>query len=270
MADNFQVTQGSGTIIAAHQNGDLSLEQKVQVTVAPSTLAQDATLIGGNIKTQIVDGSGHTLNVDPSGTARVNVVTTVLPTGASTDTVATNGTQKTQLVDGTGDVAAISAVGAVSVDINQIGVNALGQELMTASIPVVIASNQSVVPVSGSFYSVASSAVSITGTTGTAVTATLPASVGNFHYISLIHIQKIFTAANAASATPLVVTSTNLPGPLAWSFGQPVGAIGVTIDMILPENSMVKSSVVNTATTIICPATTGIIWRVNVTYFTAP
>lgn len=112
--------------------------------------------------------------------------------------------------------------------------------------------------------------ISATAATGVAVTATLPASASNFHYISDIQIVKYFTTANAASATPLVVTTTNLPGSLAFSFGQPLGTIGTTDIQELSLEMPVKSSVINTATTIVCPATTGIIWRVNVYYNTAP
>ncbi len=113
----------------------------------------------------------------------------------------------------------------------------------------------------------ASLVVSVTGTTGAAVTATLLAVAGAFHYIALIEIVKYFTVANAASATPLVVTTTNLPGSLAFTFGQPLGAIGVTDRMIHNPTDPVKSSVANT--TIVCPATTGILWRVNVYYYAA-
>jgi hypothetical protein len=112
--------------------------------------------------------------------------------------------------------------------------------------------------------------VSTTAATGVGVTATLPAVAGAFHYISEIYITKYFTVANAASATPLVVTTTNLPGSLAFSFGQPLGTIGTTDVRIEEFSRNLKSSVVNTATTIVCPATTGIIWRVNVVYYAAP
>jgi hypothetical protein len=110
---------------------------------------------------------------------------------------------------------------------------------------------------------------SATAATGVGVTATLPAVASQFHYISLIQIKKYFTVANAASATPLVVTTTNLPGSLAFTFGQPLGTIGTTDSDILMPEAPLKSSVLNTATTIVCPATTGIIWRVNVFYFVA-
>lgn len=111
--------------------------------------------------------------------------------------------------------------------------------------------------------------VSITGAAAAAVTATLPAVASNFHYISLIELYKVFTAANVASATPLVVTSTNLPGALAWSFGQATGTIGGEVIRVYAPNAPLRSSVVNTTSTIVCPATAGIIWRINVYYFTA-
>ena len=109
--------------------------------------------------------------------------------------------------------------------------------------------------------------VSVTGATGAAVTATLPAVASQFHYIVFIQIKKYFTVANAASATPLLVTTTNIPGSLTFTFGQPAGAIGGTDEDIFNPAAPIKSSVANTATTIVCPATTGIIWRVNVHYY---
>lgn len=110
---------------------------------------------------------------------------------------------------------------------------------------------------------------SVTGVAGALVTATLPAVASQFHYITLIEIVKYFTAANAASATPLVATTTNLPGSLAYTFGQPLGTIGTIDKMVHNPNSPIKSSVANTPTTIVCPATVGIIWRINVYYYAA-
>jgi|ERR1051326_150990 hypothetical protein len=128
----------------------------VNMANPPAGAATSANQTNGNQTTQIVDNAGHNLNIDPSGTARVNVVTPAtfpisaaslpLPTLAATSTKQSDGTQKTQIVDGAGDVALISASGALSVDINAVGVNALGQEPMAASLPVVIASDQTPVP----------------------------------------------------------------------------------------------------------------------------
>lgn len=117
---------------------------------------------------------------------------------------------------------------------------------------------------------IATNIVTATGTTGQAVTATLSALADNFHYITFVEIAKFFTAANAASGTPLVVTTTNLPGSVAWSFGQPTGVIGQEVTKASSFFSPVRSSALNTNTTIACPATTGIIWRINVHYFVAP
>lgn len=111
--------------------------------------------------------------------------------------------------------------------------------------------------------------ITATGATGAAVTATLPAVASQFHYITGIEITKYFTAANAASVTPLVVTTTNLPGSLAFTFGQPLGTIGTSETRIYNINSPIKSSVVNTNTTIVCPATVGIIWRIIIFYYSA-
>lgn len=104
--------------------------------------------------------------------------------------------------------------------------------------------------------------ITATGATGAGVTLTLPASPGKFHNIAYLEISAYSTAARTGSATPIVVTSTNLSGS-AFTFAT-AAAIGTTDKQILQQ--LIKSAVANTATTIVCPATTGIIWRVNVFY----
>ena len=111
---------------------------------------------------------------------------------------------------------------------------------------------------------------SVTGVTGAAIVATLPAVASQFHYVVGMEITKYFTAANAASANPLVVTTTNLPGSLAYSFGQPLGTIGTSDERTYSYAAPIKSSVAGTSTTITCPATVGVIWRINVHYYVAP
>jgi hypothetical protein len=115
----------------------------------------------------------------------------------------------------------------------------------------------------------AATAVTAVGTSGAAVTLTLPAVAGQFHYITLIEIVKYAAAALTGSATPVTVTSTNLPGTPAFTMGT-AAAIGTTERIFFTPNKALKSSVVNTATTIVCPATTSVIWRVNVWYVAAP
>ena len=111
-------------------------------------------------------------------------------------------------------------------------------------------------------------AVTATGIAGAAVTLTLPAAgAGLFHYITFIRIAKFATALLTAGATPVVVTSTNLPGGVAWSFSAGAEAAGTQVEIASSPTTPLVSSAANTATTIVCPATASIIWRVSVYYF---
>ena len=110
-------------------------------------------------------------------------------------------------------------------------------------------------------------AVTNTGAASASVTATLPPVAGLRHYIDRIDITRSATAALTASATPVVVTTTNIPGALAFTFGSDAGGIGIDKTVSLDAGSSgLACSVAGTATTIVCPVYTGVIWRVNVTY----
>ena len=111
--------------------------------------------------------------------------------------------------------------------------------------------------------------VSATAASGVAATASLPAVAGQFHYITAIDIQLYATAARTGAATPVTVTTTNLPGSPAWPFPT-AQAIGAIDRYDVPLLTALKSSVVNTATTIAAPIATAGIWRINVGYYTAP
>lgn len=131
-------------------------------------------------------------------------------------------------------------------------------------------------PVTGTFFQAtqpvsllpANLSISTTGAAAAAVTATLPAVVGQFHYITGIEIEAYSTAARTGGTTPVLVTSTNLPGNNAFTFAS-AAVIGSTDTKLLTVSNPYKSSVANTATTIVCPATTAVIWRVNIYYFAA-
>lgn len=113
-------------------------------------------------------------------------------------------------------------------------------------------------------------AVTALSSANTTVTATLPAVAGQFHYITGISITRTCTAAITGSAV-LAVTTTNLPGSLAFTSGNAcaIGSTNVDIQMAFP--SPLKSSAVNTATTVVAPAAgaTGV-YRINVFYYAAP
>jgi hypothetical protein len=110
-------------------------------------------------------------------------------------------------------------------------------------------------------------AVTATGAASAAVTATVPAVVGLRHYIDTISVNRSATAVLTAAAAPVVVTTTNIPGTPALTFGQDAAAQGVDrIQEISFGGAGQAATAVNTATTVVCPVYTGVIWRVNVFY----
>lgn len=110
--------------------------------------------------------------------------------------------------------------------------------------------------------------VTATGASAAAVTVTLPAAgAGLFHYITKVHLVQFVVAARTAAATPVLATTTNLPGSPIFSCDATVGAIGQIFLYELQPNTPLKSSVANTATTFVGPATASTIWRWNVGYY---
>ena len=113
--------------------------------------------------------------------------------------------------------------------------------------------------------------VTTVGAAAAAVTLTLPApGAGLRQYVTYLSINRFATALLTAGATPVTVTTTNLPGSLAFSFAADAAAAG-TLDRWREDFSFpLVSSAQNTATTFVCPATTGVIWRVTAGYYIAP
>lgn len=110
-------------------------------------------------------------------------------------------------------------------------------------------------------------AVTATGTAGAAVTATLPAVAGLRHYIDNIYVLRSATAALTPAAVPVVATTTNLPGAPALTFGADAAGVGIDKGAELDFGSAgLAATAINTATTVVCPAYTGVIWRVVVAY----
>lgn len=112
---------------------------------------------------------------------------------------------------------------------------------------------------------------SVTAAANTAATLTLAApGAGLRHYITGIEITRNATAALAGSAT-LVITTTNLPGSLAWSVGNAMAAGGTQIDVNRDFPQPLQASAQNTATTIVAPIPgLAVLWRINAYYYVAP
>lgn len=109
-----------------------------------------------------------------------------------------------------------------------------------------------------------------TGAVNAAVTLTIPAASGRRIYLDEVSIIRSATAALATSATPVLVTTTNLPGTPSLTLGSDAGGIGIDRELKLPCGNGLAASAINTAVTIVCPAYTGVIWRVNAAYHLGP
>jgi len=110
--------------------------------------------------------------------------------------------------------------------------------------------------------------LTITAATGSIATATLPsAGVGLFHYITRIIIQRHTSALLTPAATPILVTTTNLPGTRVFSVPADAAPQGQVHTEIVEPTTPIKSSAAATNTVISAPATTGVIWRITVDYY---
>lgn len=110
-----------------------------------------------------------------------------------------------------------------------------------------------------------------TGAAAAAVTLTLAApGVGLRHYLTYLRITRFASALLTAAAAPVLVTTTNIPGTLVFSVpaeAAPQGSVfAYQEDFAFP----LMTTAQNAATTIVCPVTTGVIWRVTAGYYVAP
>jgi hypothetical protein len=109
-----------------------------------------------------------------------------------------------------------------------------------------------------------------TAAAGAGVTLTLPAAgVGLFHHITAIEIFQFAAAALTAGAVPVLVTTTNLNNTPTFSLSATALAAGADERFLYTFPNPIKSSAANVATTIVAPATTSVIWRLNCWYYAA-
>ena len=117
---------------------------------------------------------------------------------------------------------------------------------------------------------VSSNAATITAALSTAATLTLTApGAGLRHYITGLRIERHAAALLVAGTTPVVVTTTNLPGALAFSIPMEAAAQGSVYEKVMEPARAIMASAQNTATTIVAPVTTSVIWRLSATFYVA-
>jgi hypothetical protein len=129
----------------------------------------------------------------------------------------------------------------------------------------------SIAPVDQSLFgSLTNQIVTTVGAAGAATTLTL-AAPGPGHYLTYLSINRYVSVGPLiASATPVTVTTTNLPGALAFTYEADAAATGTMIRFREDFAYPLAASAQNTATTLVCPATPGVIWRVSAGYYVAP
>lgn len=102
-------------------------------------------------------------------------------------------------------------------------------------------------------------------TAGAAVTLTIPAPpTGQRQRIYKLEITMYTTAARAGTATPVTVTTTNL-NSLAFTLPS-AGAIGTVFVVNWEPSQPINVQGQAMSATVVCPATTSVIWRVNALY----
>lgn len=273
--------QSVQALVTAYTSGAIIIASRA--SIAHNTLS--GTTINGTVNVDVVNTPSVNITNTPNvsaavssvaGTVAASVAGTVNTAIINTPAVTVSGTPSVSAaVTSVSGTVAASVAGTINVDVTNIpSVNiANSPTVAVSSIAGTVSTSAAVTSVAGTVSvtpPVSNLGVTATGAAAAAVTATLPAAgAGLFHFITSIQIQHMATAALTAAATPVLVTTTNLPGNPVFDFQANAAAEGVGENQIYIPSYPIQSSVANTATTIVCPATTGVIWRINVFYFAA-
>lgn len=117
---------------------------------------------------------------------------------------------------------------------------------------------------------VTTSLITATAAAGAALTLTLPATgAGLRQYLTYLRIVKFAAAALTAAATPVLVTTTNIPGSLVFSLPADAAAQGSVFTFQEDFSFPLAGTLQNTAMTIVMPVVTGVLWRASAGYYVA-
>jgi hypothetical protein len=129
----------------------------------------------------------------------------------------------------------------------------------------------SIASLGDTFRNLTSLLVTTTAAVATAATLTLAApGAGLRQYLSFLRLERHAAATLTAAATPTIITTTNLPGSLAFSVPVEAAAQGSVYEKQFDFNAPLAASAQNTAATVVAPITTGVIWRLTAGYFVGP
>jgi hypothetical protein len=108
--------------------------------------------------------------------------------------------------------------------------------------------------------------ITATGASGAGVTLTVPLVAGLFHYFDSIRVEHFAVATLTAAATPVLVTTTNLPGTPTINFRADAAPQGTLTERVFNFGAPFRSTAAGTNTTVVCPVTTNVIWRATAIY----
>lgn len=111
---------------------------------------------------------------------------------------------------------------------------------------------------------------SATGSAGAVTTATCPLLGGSVHAIYGIEIVKFASATVALDTAPNLVVLNNVSGSPVFTVDAGAMVTGQAIRYYYDFPSPLISNTKNTNTTLVAPAVTGVIWRLNVFYSEMP
>jgi hypothetical protein len=113
----------------------------------------------------------------------------------------------------------------------------------------------------------ATAGLTATGAAAAAVTLTIPApGAGLYQYVNWIKIQHFASALLVAAAAPVIVTTTNLPGTPSFNFRADAAPQGTMSNDEINNGMPIRGITANTAITVVCPATTSVIWKVSASW----
>jgi hypothetical protein len=142
----------------------------------------------------------------------------------------------------------------------------------SGSANVTLATSLALMPISaGSNYATTGLGTTV-GAAGAAATLTLASpGAGLRHYLTYLRISRYAAAVLTASATPVTITTTNLPGTLAFTAEADAAQLGTRAPVVSEDfAAAIAANAQATATTIVCPAITGVIWRITAGFYPAP
>lgn len=157
----------------------------------------------------------------------------------------------------------VRALWAVDVDGTGIRVVNWPNPMVASPLAVTGSFYQDVQPVSGP---IVTQGVSVTASAGVGVSTGAAVTAGLTNYVTYVEIEMYAAGLRLGLAGPVTCTSSNLPGNPSFTMDT-AQSLGVVIARPYMFQSPLKSIDPSQPTTVSCPSTAGLIWRINMFYY---